>query len=187
MAVLRLCILGLALLLIGSCGQQKLDSSGLDSKSIEDAGSTTTVLAVSATTPNNGSTSVSRTASIVVNFNKSIYFINSSNTSLQGWSTDNISSRDCNSSETYVKNKPILISKDSYSKCVSENGTINVTGSEGSKSITIDLNSVLDANTTYKAKVLKESLDGSRKLKDAKDGSGTQLSSDYEFSFTTGS
>ena len=40
---------------------------------------------------------------------------------------------------------------------------------------------------TYKVKVLKESLDGSRKLKDASDGSGTQLSSDYEFSFTTGS
>ena len=73
MAVLRLCILGLALLLIGSCGQQKLDSSGLDSKSIEDAGSTTTALAVSSTTPDKGSTSVSRTVSIVVNFNKSIY------------------------------------------------------------------------------------------------------------------
>ena len=71
--------------------------------------------------------------------------------------------------------------KDSYSNCLYDNGTI------GSSSITIDLNSALDANTTYKAKVLKEGLDGSRKLKDASDGSGTQLSSDYEFSFTTGS
>ena len=187
MAVLRLCILGLALLLIGSCGQQKLDSSGLDSKSIEDAGSTTTTLAVSSTTPDNGSTSVSRTASIVVNFNKSIYFIDSSNIDLANWNVATTSSVACNSSEIDVKDKPILISKDSYSNCLSENGTINVTGSVGSKSITIDLNSALDANTTYKAKVLKEGLDGSRKLKDAKDGSGTQLSSDYEFSFTTGS
>ena len=180
MAVLRLCILGLALLLIGSCGQQKLDSSGLDSKSIEDAGSTTTTLAVSSTTPNNGSTSVSRTASIVVNFNKSIYFINSSNAWLTSWTVGSDSFVTCNSSSS-IKDLPILISKDSYSNCLYANGTI------GSSSITIDLKSALDSNTTYKVKVLKESLDGSRKLKDAKDGSGTQLSSDYEFSFTTGS
>ena len=180
MAVLRLCILGLALLLIGSCGQQKLDSSGLDSKSIEDAGSTTIVLAVSSTTPDNGSTSVSRTASIVVNFNKSIYFINSSNGWLTKWGTSSPSSVTCNSSSD-IKDLPILLSKDSYSNCLYANGTI------GSSSITIDLKSALDSNTTYKVKVLKESLDGSRKLKDANDGSGTQLSSDYEFSFTTGS
>ena len=180
MAVLRLCILGLALLLIGSCGQQKLDSSGLDSKSIEDAGSTTTALAVSSTTPDNGSTSVSRTASIVVNFNKSIYFINSSNAYLNNWGVASTSSVACDSSSG-VKDLPVLISKNTYSTCLYDNGTI------GSSSITIDLNSALDANTTYKVKVLKESLDGSYKLKDAKDGSGTQLSSDYEFSFTTGS
>ena len=180
MAVLRLCILGLALLLIGSCGQQKLDSKGLESKSIEDAGSTTTALAVSSTTPDNGSTSVSRTASIVVNFNKSIYFINSSNAWLTSWTVGSDSFVTCNSSSS-IKDLPILISKDSYSNCLYANGTI------GSSSITIDLKSALDANTTYKVKVLKESLDGSRKLKDASDGSGTQLSSDYEFSFTTGS
>ena len=180
MAVLRLCILGLALLLIGSCGQQKLDSSGLDSKSIEDAGSTTTTLAVSSTTPDNGSTSVSRTASIVVNFNKSIYFINSSNAWLTSWTVGSDSFVACNSSSS-IKDLPILLSKDSYSNCLYANGTI------GSSSITIDLKSALDSNTTYKVKVLKESLDGSRKLKDASDGSGTQLSSDYEFSFTTGS
>ena len=180
MAVLRLCILGLALLLIGSCGQQKLDSSGLDSKSIEDAGSTTTALAVSSTTPDNGSTSVSRTASIVVNFNKSIYFINSSNAWLTSWTVGSDSFVTCNSSSS-IKDLPILISKDSYSNCLYANGTI------GSSSITIDLKSALDSNTTYTVKVLKESLDGSRKLKDASDGSGTQMSSDYEFSFTTGS
>lgn len=180
MAVLRLCILGLALLLIGSCGQQKLDSSGLDSKSIEDAGSTTTALAVSSTTPDNGSTSVSRTASIVVNFNKSIYFINSNNIYLTSWTVGADSFVACNSSSS-IKDLPILISKDSYSNCLYANGTI------GSSSITIDLKSALDSNATYKVKVLKESLDGSRKLKDASDGSGTQLSSDYEFSFTTGS
>ena len=113
MAVLRLCILGLALLLIGSCGQQKLDSSGLDSKSIEDAGSTTTTttaLAVSSTTPDNGSTAVSRTASIVVNFNKSIYFIDSSNIDLANWNVATTSSVACNSSSS-VKDLPILISK----------------------------------------------------------------------------
>ena len=180
MAVLRLCVLGLALLLIGSCGQQKLDSSGLDSKSIEDAGSTTTTLAVSSTTPDNGSTSVSRSASIVVNFNNAIYFINSSNAYLTSWTVSSTSSVACNSSSS-VKDLPILISLNSYSSCLYDNGTI------GSSSITIDLNSALDANTTYKVKVLKESLDGSRKLKDTDDGSGTQLSSDYEFSFTTGS
>jgi hypothetical protein len=180
MAVLRFCVLGLALLLIGSCGQQKLDSSGLDSKSIEDAGSTTTALAVSSTTPDNGSTSVSRTASIVVNFNKSIYFINSNNIYLTSWTVGADSFVACNSSSS-IKDLPILISKDSYSNCLYANGTI------GSSSITIDLKSALDSNTTYKVKVLKESLDGSRKLKDASDGSGTQLSSDYEFSFTTGS
>ena len=182
MAVLRLCILGLALLLIGSCGQQKLDSSGLDSKSIEDAGSTTTALAVSSTTPDNGSTSVSRTAnrSIVVNFNKSIYFIKSSSVYL-GYKAGSASSVACNSSSS-VKDLPILLSKDSFSNCLYVNGTI------GSSSITIDWNSALDANTTYKVKVLKESLDGSRKLKDHYTyTSGTQLSSDYEFSFTTGS
>ena len=180
MAVLRLCILGLALLLIGSCGQQKLDSKGLESKSIEDAGSTTTTLAVSSTTPDNGSTSVSRTASIVVNFNKSIYFINSSNAWLTSWTVGSDSFVTCNSSSS-IKDLPILLSKDSYSNCLYANGTI------GSSSITIDLKSALDSNTTYKVKVLKESLDGSRKLKDASDGSGTQMSSDYEFSFTTGS
>ena len=182
MAVLRLCILGLALLLIGSCGQQKLDSKGLESKSIEDAGSTTTALAVSSTTPDNGSTSVSRTASIVVNFNKAIYFINSSNAYLNSWGRTGTSSVACNSSSG-IKDLPILLSKDSYSNCLYDNGTLP----DGSSSITIDLSSALDANTTYKVKVLKESLDGSRKLKDASDGSGTQMSSDYEFSFTTGS
>ncbi len=180
MAVLRLCILGLVLLLIGGCGEQKLDSKGLESKSIEDATTTTAALAVSSTTPNNGSTSVSRTASIVVNFNKSIYFINSSNAYLTSWGKTGTSSVACNSSSG-IKDLPILLSKDSYSNCLYDNGTI------GSSSITIDLNSALDANTTYKVKVLKESLDGSRKLKDTDDGSGTQLSSDYEFSFTTGS
>ena len=182
MAVLRFCTLGLVLLLIGGCGEQKLDSKGLESKSIEDAGTTTTTtaLAVSSTTPDNGSTSVSRTASIVVNFNKSIYFINSSNAYLNSWGRTGTSSVACNSSSG-IKDLPILISKDSYSNCLYDNGTI------GSSSITIDLNSALDANTTYKVKVLKESLDGSRKLKDTDDGSGTQLSSDYEFSFTTGS
>ena len=177
MAVLRLCILGLALLLIGSCGQQKLDSSGLDSKSIEDSA---TILGVSSTTPNNGSTSVSRTASIVVNFNKSIYFINSSNAWLTSWTVGSDSFVTCTSSSS-IKDLPILLSRNTYSTCLYANGTI------GSSSITIDLNSTLDSNTTYKVKVLKESLDGSRKLKDASDGSGTQLSSDYEFSFTTGS
>ena len=180
MAVLRLCILGLALLLIGSCGQQKLDSKGLESKSIEDAGSTTTTLAVSSTTPNNGSTSVSRTASIVVNFNKSICFINSSNECLGSWTTSSTGSVACGSGST-VRNLPIIISKDTYSTCLSDNGSI------GSSSITTDPHRTLEANTTYTVKVLKESLDGSRKLKDTNDGSGTQLSSDYEFSFTTGS
>ncbi len=180
MAVLRFCTLGLVLLLIGGCGEQKLDSKGLESKSIEDATTTTAALAVSSTTPNNGSTSVSRTASIVVNFNKSIYFINSSNAYLTSWGRTGTSSVACDSSSD-IKDLPILLSKDSYSNCLYDNGTI------GSSSITIDLNSALDANTTYKVKVLKESLDGSRKLKDTDDGSGTQLSSDYEFSFTTGS
>jgi hypothetical protein len=123
---------------------------------------------------------VSRTASIVVNFNKSIYFINSSNAYLNNWGVASTSSVACDSSSG-VKDLPVLISKNTYSTCLYDNGTI------GSSSITIDLNSALDANTTYKVKVLKESLDGSRKLKDAGDGSGTQLSSDYEFSFTTGS
>ncbi|HIL16000.1 MAG TPA: hypothetical protein EYG15_07895 [Deltaproteobacteria bacterium] len=179
--------MGLVLLLIGGCGEQKLDSKGLESKSIGDAGTTTTTtttttLAVSSTTPDNGSTSVSRTANIVVNFNKSIYFIDSSNDYLLSWSDNatSTSSAACTSSGG-VSSHPILISKDSYSNCLYDNGTM------GSSSITIDLNSALDANTTYKVKVLKESLDGSRKLKDTDDGSGTQLSSDYEFSFTTGS
>ena len=152
MAVLRLCILGLALLLIGSCGQQKLDSKGLESKSIEDAGSTTTTLAVSSTTPDNGSTSVSRTASIVVNFKKSIYIIDSSYAYLTSRTVSSTSYVACNSSSG-IKDLPILLSKDSYSNCLYDNGTI------GSSSITIDLNSARDANTTYKVKVIKESLD----------------------------
>ena len=178
MAVLRFCTLGLVLLLIGGCGEQKLDSKGLESKSIEDA---TTIWGVSSTTPNNGSTSVSRTVSIVVNFNKSIYFIDSSDSWINYWRDSTPTSFVACTSSDNVSDHPILISKDSYSNCLYDNGTM------GSSSITIDLNSALDANTTYKVKVLKESLDGSRKLKDASDGSGTQMSSDYEFSFTTGS
>jgi len=162
----------LALLLIGSCGQQKLDSNGLDSKSIEDAGTTTsTTFTVSSTSPDNGSTGVSRTgATITITFSDSV------STGYSAW--DSSSSAEASCSGSVFNWKVVHVSSDNFVNCLRDNGTVS------GSTITLNLNATLSATTTYKVKILKTSLDGAETTKST---SGTQLSSDHNFAFTTGS
>jgi hypothetical protein len=57
-----------------------------------------------------------------------------------------------------------------------DNGTVS------GKTITLNLNGILSASTTYKIKIMKTSSDGTWTTQST---SGTQLSSDYTYSFTT--
>ena len=58
------------------CGQQTLKDDGLDSKSIDEAGSSSgnTGFSVSSTSPSNNASGVSRTPSITITFSDNVYF-----------------------------------------------------------------------------------------------------------------
>ena len=122
-----------------------------------------------------GATGVSRTATITITFSDNVRF-DEGGAFMTYW-TRNYSTTDSCSGTTY-NNYSIHFSEDSFSNCIPDNGTIS------GKTVTLNLNKTMSADTTVKVKVYKTSLDGLRKTQSS---SGTKLSEDYTFSFTTGS
>ena len=170
-------ILMLSVLILLGCGQQTLKDEGLESKSIDSAGknSSGNTFSVSSTSPADGATGVSRTATITITFSDNVRF-DEGGTYMTGWTRSYSTPGSC--SGTTYNNYSIHFSEDSFSECFPDNGTVS------GKTATLNLNKTMSADTTVKVKVYKTSLDGQRKTQSS---SGIQLSEDYTFSFTTGS
>ena len=95
---------------------------------------------------------------------------------MTSWNRNYNTSASCSGS-TY-NNYSIHLSEDSFSNCISDNGTVS------GNTVTLNFNRTLTANTEYKVRVYRTSLDGLRKTQTL---SGSQLTENYTFSFTTGS
>ena len=174
----------LSVLILLGCGQQTLKDDGLESKSIDEAGNTSTgttdtdtdtTFSVSSTSPADGATGVSRTATITITFSDDVRLQKGSGY-ISNWTRDYSTTASCSGST--FSDYSIHFSEDSFSNCIPDNGTVS------GKTATLNLNKTMSANTTVKVKVYKTSLDGQRKTQSS---SGIQLSEDYTFSFTTGS
>ena len=170
-------IIAIGVMIFLGCGQQTLKDDGLDSKSIDEAGSSSgnTGFSVSSTSPSNNASGVSRTPSITITFSENVYF-DQSGSSMTSWTRSYNTSASCSGS-TY-NNYSIHLSEDSFSNCISDNGTVS------GNTVTLNFNRTLTANTEYKVRVYRTSLDGLRKTQTL---SGSQLTENYTFSFTTGS
>ncbi len=175
-------ILTLSVLILLGCGQQTLKDEGLESKSIDEAGNTSTgntdsdtdtTFSVSSTSPADGATGVSRTATITITFSDNVRF-DEGGTYTTGWTRSYSTPGSC--SGTTYNNYSIHFSEDSFSNCIPDNATVN------GNTVTLNLNRTLSANTTVNVKVFKTSLDGLRKTQSS---SGNQLTEDYTFSFKT--
>jgi hypothetical protein len=170
---------------LNSCGQMTYEDEGMSSKSIEESSgatddttttdnttttddTTTTTFTVSSVSPTDGQTSVSRTPDIIITFSDDIY------TGYSAWTSTATVTGSCSSSS--FNWKVVHVSSDNFSQCVVDNGTVS------GKTITLNLNGILSASTTYKIKIMKTSSDGTWTTQST---SGTQLSSDYTYSFTT--
>ena len=170
-------IIAIGVMIFLGCGQQTLKDDGLDSKSIDEAGSSSgnTGFSVSSTSPTNNASGVSRTPTITITFSDSVYF-DQSGSSMTSRNRDYNTSASC-SGFTY-NNYSIHLSEDNFSNCISDNGTVS------GNTVTLNFNRTLTANTEYKVRVYRTSLDGLRKTQTL---SGSQLTENYTFSFTTGS
>ena len=178
MFVLRnLIILTLAGMIFVGCGQQTLKDEGLDSKSIDEAGTSSsgTTFSVSSNSPADEATGVSRNPTINITFSDNVHF-DQSGSNMTGWTRSYNTSAPCSGS-TY-NNYSIHLSEDSFSNCISDNGSVS------GKTVTLRFNRTLTGNAEYKVRVYKTSLDGLRKTQSS---SGNELTENYTFSFTTGS
>ena len=167
-----------------SCGQTTLKDDGLDSKSIEEASGTSsggssddnsvsTSFTVSSVSPADGATGVNKTgATITITFGDDVSLKNTDDSSTTAWTTSINSEYSCSSSTVW---KLVYISRDNFTNCHPENGSVS------GKTITLSLKGTLASLGNYKIKVLKTSLDGSASTQST---SGVQLSSEYNSSFT---
>ena len=164
---------------LNTCGQMTSKNEGMSSKSIEEASvatddttatdnTTTTTFTVSSVSPTDGQTSVSRTPDIIITFSDDVYG------KYSAWTSTATATGSCSSSS--FNWKVVHVSSDNFSQCVVDNGTVS------GKTITLNLNGILAASTSYKIKIMKTSSDGYWTTKST---SGTQLDYDYTFSFTT--
>jgi len=158
---------------LNSCGQMTSKNEGMSSKSIEEASiatddTTTTTFTVSSVSPTDGQTIVSRTPDIIITFSDDVYG------KYSAWTSTATATGSCSSSS--FNWKVVHVSSDNFSQCVVDNGTVS------GKTITLNLNGILAASTSYKIKIMKTSSDGYWTTKST---SGTQLDYDYTFSFTT--
>ena len=164
----------LAVFIVGGCGNfsgnyEEIESSASsESTTTTTDNTTTTTFTVSSVSPTDGQTSVSRTPDIIITFSDDIY------TGYSAWTSTATVTGSCSSSS--FNWKVVHVSSDNFSQCVVDNGTVS------GKTITLNLNGILDASTTYKIKIMKTSSDGTWTTQST---SGTQLSSDYTYSFTT--
>ncbi len=170
---------------LNTCGQMTSNDEGMASKSIEEASgttddttttdddtttdnTTTTTFTVSSVSPTDGQTSVSRTPDIIITFSDDVYG------KYSAWTSTATATGSCSSSS--FNWKVVHVSSDNFSQCVVDNRTVS------GKTITLNLNGILAASTSYKIKIMKTSSDGYWTTKST---SGTQLDYDYTFSFTT--
>ena len=178
----------LFVMFLHSCGQLNTKDEGLDSKSIEEASGTSSgdssndssgdssndnssgssSFTVSSVSPADNLTNVSVTTSITITFSENV------STGYSSWTTTSTSLASCSGGSFYWK--VVHVSSDNFSNCIPDNGSVS------GKTVTLNLNRTLSNTTSYKIRVLKTSTDGSVTTKST---SGTQLSTDYTYSFTT--
>ena len=178
----------LFVMFLHSCGQLNTKDEGLDSKSIEEASGTSSgdssndssgdssndnssgssSFTVSSVSPADNLTNVSVTTSITITFSENV------STGYSAWTTTSTSLASCSGGS--FNWKVVHVSSDNFSNCIPDNGSVS------GKTVTLNLNRTLSNTTSYKIRVLKTSTDGSVTTKST---SGTQLSTDYTYSFTT--
>jgi hypothetical protein len=162
-----------------SCGQATLKDDGLDSKSIEEASSTTSggssnsTFTVSSVSPTDGASGVNKTgATITITFGDEVSLKNTNGSSTTAWTTSSTSEGSCSGS---YGSKLVHISCDNFTNCHPENGSVS------GKKITLSLKGTLASLGNYKVKIRKTSLDGSASTQST---SGVQIPSEYNSSFT---
>jgi len=158
----------LAVFILGGCGNFSGNYEEIESSASSESTTTTTTFTVSSVSPTDGQTSVSRTPDIIITFSDDVYG------KYSAWTNTSATLASCSGSS--FNWKVVHVSSDNFSQCIRDNGTVS------GKTITLNLNGILDASTTYKIKIMKTSSDGTWTTQST---SGTQLSSDYTFSFTT--
>ena len=89
----------LSVLILLGCGQQNLKDEGLESKSIDDAGSTSTgtTFSVSSTSPSDEARGVSRNPTITITFSDNVHF-DQSGSYMTAWTRDYNTSVPCSGS-----------------------------------------------------------------------------------------
>ena len=159
------------LLIIYGCGQQTIQDEGLETKDISDAATTTSTTdsadgppTVSSVTPANSSNSVSTSTTITITFNESINDTGSIMTSSNSCTTGNYQ---ISTSNSYSSNS-----------CLSWSGVPS--RSNNDKTLTIQPSSSLNSSTTYYLRI-----GNNQGSYDIKDYSGTAMSGEYTWSFTT--
>ena len=157
------------LLIFYGCGQQTMKDEGLETKDISAAATTTTVSAegpptVSSVNPADSSNSVSVTTSITITFNESIYDTGSIMTNSTSCTSGNYQ---ISTSVSYSSNS-----------CLSWSGVPSMSNND--KTLTIQPSSSLNSSTTYYLRI-----GNNQGSYDIKDYSGTAMSGEYTWSFTT--
>ena len=140
LALRNLIILTVAMMILIGCGQQTMKDEGLDTKNIEDAGSTSGFKVISVD-PTNGATSVDKNINISFTFNKSLSKIGAG------------ISGNCNDQLFY------LSTDSSFGSCVSYQNNCSYSSifylmSNNDKTVQLCMNA-LSSNTTYYIKYVK--------------------------------
>jgi len=170
----------LLLLIFYGCGQQTMKDEGLETKSISEAGTSSTgnsgedFIFVSSV-PANGDSSVAVDSNITLNFNENVKWKElGTGDSTLSFTTTNNGSGTCNT--TPLNEQLVQISSDNFNQCSYFNFTVS------ESSITIDPKSNLDVGTNYTIKIFKRSLSQGYELQDE---NGKQLEMEYEINFST--
>ena len=175
----KLIVIPLLLIFYG-CGQQTMKDEGLETKSISEAGTSSTgnsgedFIFVSSV-PANGDSSVAVDSNITLNFNENVRW---KELGTGTWTTSYTSSGSGSGycSTTPLNEQLVQISSDNFNLCRYFNFTVS------ESSITIDPKSNLDSGTSYTIKIFRKSLSQGYELQDE---NGKQLEMEYEINFST--
>ena len=168
------------LLIFYGCGQQTMKDEGLETKSISEAGTSSTgnsgedFIFVSSV-PANGDSSVPVYSNITLNFNENVRWME---LGTGVWTTSYTSSGTGSGycSTTPLNEQLVQISSDNFNTCRYFSFTVS------ESSIVIDPKSLLDSGTNYKIKIFRQSLSQGFELQDKY---GKQLEMIYEINFST--
>ena len=141
-------IIAIGVMIFMGCGQQTLKDDDLDSKSIDEAGTSSeenTGFSVSSTSPSNNASGVSRTPSITITFSDNVYF-DQSGSSMTNWTRSYSTTGSCSGSS--YNNYSIHLSEDSFSNCLPDNGTVS------GRTVTLTINKTLSATKNIKIGLL---------------------------------